>query len=83
MAKAFGAPVLELAVEFREGQWNLRVQGKRGAWFCAYDEAHRRVATVRGWDALPSPADAIESIPGGFRVRGLGWGHRVGLCLGE
>lgn len=82
-AKAFGAPVRGLAVEGREGVWALRIEGDRAVWTASYDEAHRRVAAVLGWDALPSPADAVEAIPGGWRVRGVGWGHRVGLCLGD
>jgi hypothetical protein len=83
VAKAFGAPVRGLAVEWREGTWALRVEGDRAAWTASYDEAHRRLAAVLGWEALPSPADAIESVEGGWRVRGVGWGHRVGLCLGD
>lgn len=83
LARAFGAPVRGLRVEMDAGTWNLRIESDRDAWTLRYDDAHRRLATVLGWDALPSPADAIEAIPGGFHVRGVGWGHRVGLCLGD
>jgi len=46
-----------------------------------YDDLHRALAPALGWDALPSPPDAFEAVPGGFRARGRGRGHRVGLCL--
>lgn len=83
LARAFGAPVRGLRVEMDAGTWNLRIESDRDAWTLRYDDAHRRLATVLGWEALPSPADTIEAIPGGFHVRGVGWGHRVGLCLGD
>lgn len=83
LAKAFGAPVRGLRIELEDGTWTLRIESDRAAWSLRYDDAHRRLATVLGWDALPSPADAIEAVPGGFRAHGVGWGHRVGLCLGE
>lgn len=83
LAKAFGAPVRGLQIEMDDGTWVLRIQSDRTSWTLRYDDAHRRLARVLGWDALPSPADAIEAVPGGYRARGVGWGHRVGLCLGE
>jgi cell division protein FtsI/penicillin-binding protein 2 len=83
LAMAFGAPVKGLHIEMDNGTWSLRIESDRDAWTLRYDEAHRRLAAVLGWDALPSPADAIEAIPSGFHARGVGWGHRVGLCLGE
>ncbi len=83
LARAFGAPVRGLRVVVDDGTWSLHITGDRAAWALRYDEAHRRLARVSGWDALPSPADTVEPIPGGFRARGVGWGHRVGLCLGE
>jgi len=46
-----------------------------------FDEAHRRIAKVLGWDGLPSPASAIQSTSEGVIVIGTGQGHRVGLCL--
>jgi len=36
---------------------------------------------VLGWGGLPSPADTVEPVPGGFRASGVGLGHRVGLSL--
>ncbi len=83
LAKAFGAPVRSLSLEQEDGVWTLRITSDRGAWTLRYDDAHRRLAKVVGWDAMPSPADTIEAIPGGFRAHGVGWGHRVGLCLGD
>jgi hypothetical protein len=46
-----------------------------------YDDLHRALAPSLGWDALPSPPDAFERLPDGFRACGRGRGHRVGLCL--
>lgn len=85
LTKAFGSPVRALRVTMDGGVWTLQIESDRDSWALSYDAAHRRLArvTVLGWDALPSPADAIEAIPGGFRASGVGWGHRVGLCLGD
>ncbi|MDP2874816.1 MAG: SpoIID/LytB domain-containing protein, partial [Holophaga sp.] len=83
LAKAFGAPVTALSVKITDGLWTLSITGPQGTRTLRYDDAHRRLATVLGWDALPSPADDISEVPGGFRVTGVGFGHRVGLCLGE
>jgi hypothetical protein len=83
LARAFGAPVRGLRVERPAGVWTLRIETSAAAWSLRYDEAHRRLAAVLGWDALPSPADAVEPSPAGFTARGVGWGHRVGLCLGD
>lgn len=81
LARAFGGPAEGLEIRFPEGVWTLSVQGPTGTKDYRFDEAHRRLARVLGWDALPSPADEIQPSPEGFRVRGVGQGHRVGLCL--
>ena len=47
-----------------------------------YDDAHRALAAVLGWGALPSPPDRVTRTATGFRAEGVGAGHRVGLCLG-
>ncbi len=83
LARAFGRPVEGLEIRFPEGVWTLSVQGPTGTKDYRFDEAHRRLARILGWDALPSPADEIQPSPEGFRVRGVGQGHRVGLCLGD
>ncbi|WP_306599247.1 hypothetical protein [Geothrix sp. 21YS21S-2] len=80
---AFGGPVERLEVGEDDGVWVLRVWRDGTARSLNYDQAHRLVADVLGWDALPSPAEAVEASAGGFRVRGRGQGHRVGLCLGD
>jgi hypothetical protein len=82
LAQAFGAPVRSLVVTTEGGTWGLRVVSPNGSQTLRYDDAHRRLATVLGWDALPSPADSAVPATGGFRVSGRGYGHRVGLCLG-
>jgi hypothetical protein len=63
--------------------WGLTIvqRGQRRTY--GYDEAHRRIAAVQGWDALPSPASRIELTEHGLRLFGEGQGHRVGLCLGH
>ncbi len=81
--KAFGAPVERIQVGEDRGRWMLRVEGPGGPRMFDYDSAHRRLATVLGWGALPSPADAVEARTEGFSARGVGLGHRVGLCLGD
>ena len=83
LERAFGEPVSALAVTLVEGVWGLMVVGSRSSRTFTFDEAHRRLASVLGWGALPSPADGVEPVPGGFRASGVGLGHRVGLCLGE
>lgn len=83
LARAFGAPVEAVAVAWRGGTWTLAVRTARGRHDLRYDDAHRILAGVLGWDALPSPADAVRATEGGFEATGRGFGHRVGLCLGE
>jgi hypothetical protein len=82
LAKAFGAPVTGLAVAWEDGVWTLRLEQEGRSRSLRYDEAHGLLAAVLGWDALPSPAESVEPDGAGFRVRGHGRGHRVGLCLG-
>ena len=60
-----------------QGAWGLRA----GSRVLRYDEAHRLLAEVLGWDALPSPASRLRPVAEGYEVEGVGSGHRVGLCL--
>ncbi len=83
VAKAFGGPVLALRIAHPAGIWSLQMETTTGVRTHRYDEAHRRLAEVLGWDTLPSPPDTLQPIPGGWRAQGRGWGHRVGLCLGD
>jgi len=64
-----------------EGVWVLRVRAGPLTRSYRYDQAHRLLARVLGWGALPSPADTVDPVPGGFRAEGVGLGHRVGLSL--
>jgi hypothetical protein len=82
-AKAFGGPVDSLSVAWPGGVWTLRVKLASSGMDLHYDDAHRRLAAVLGWDAMPSPADRVEADGDGFIAAGRGSGHRVGLCLGE
>jgi hypothetical protein len=83
LEKAFGGGIESISLEPEMGVWGLTVvqHGLRRTY--GYDEAHRRMAAVKGWDALPSPASRIEMAEDGMRLFGEGQGHRVGLCLGN
>lgn len=81
--EAFGSGVQALEIGADRGTWVLRVRTAKGVRAYRYDDAHRAIARVLGWNALPSPADRAEPAEGGYRLTGRGSGHRVGLCLGE
>lgn len=82
LTRAFGAPVRDLVLTEPDGVWTLRVTLAGNAMReLRYDDAHRVIAEVLGWDALPSPASTIERTGDGYRVHGFGHGHRIGLCL--
>jgi hypothetical protein len=81
MEQAFGGPVAAVTVAHEDGVWVLRVRTGPGSRSFSYDQAHRLLAKVLGWGGLPSPADTVEPVPGGFRATGVGLGHRVGLSL--
>jgi stage II sporulation protein D len=83
LARALGQAVTSLAVTAMGGVWSLRVVTADGARSLGYDDAHRRLAAVHGWDALPSPARGARPVPGGWELAGVGRGHRVGLCLAD
>jgi YD repeat-containing protein len=83
LEQAFGAPVTGMAVGREQGVWVLQVRTGAGSHSYRYDQAHRLLARVLGWGALPSPADSVDPVPDGFRASGVGLGHRVGLSLGH
>ena len=83
LEKAFGPGIESMSLEPRAGPWGLTLIRKGGRKTYGYDEAHRCMAAVLGWDALPSPADQLELTEEGLRLQGVGQGHRVGLCLGK
>ncbi len=80
---AFGPELRDLRVVSDDGVWKLRARTAAGDKDWLYDDAHRRLARVLGWGALPSPADAVNREADSFQVRGRGLGHRVGLCLAD
>jgi hypothetical protein len=83
LEKAFG-PGIEAITRVAEPEvWGLVITHSGGRRTLGFDEAHRRIAGVLGWDALPSPADRVEWTEAGLRLQGAGQGHRVGLCLAE
>jgi hypothetical protein len=83
LARAFGSAPRSLRVREDDGVWGLEVEAVTGKpRVLLYDEAHRLLAAVLGWGALPSPADRVLPSGGGWRAFGVGLGHRVGLCLG-
>ncbi len=83
LEKAFGGGVESISLEPEKSVWGLTIvqRGQRRTY--GYDEAHRRIAAVKGWDSLPSPASRIEMTESGLQLFGEGQGHRVGLCLGK
>jgi hypothetical protein len=83
LARAFGSAPLGLRVEDVDGVWHLRVERGAASEILSFDTAHRRLAAVLGWDALPSPASRVVARGAGFEAQGVGSGHRVGLCLGQ
>ena len=64
-----------------DGVRRTRVTTREKSVDLLYDDLHRALAPALGWDALPSPPDSFSRDSGGWRARGRGRGHRVGLCL--
>jgi stage II sporulation protein D len=83
LGAAFGDRVRSMAVIEAGGVWRLAVETAAGTEALGYDDVHRRLAAALGWSALPSPATAVVREAGAWRIEGVGFGHRVGLCLGE
>ncbi len=88
LAAVFGTKAEGIDVVILGGQWMLKVRlAARGAsagsssLTLTYDEAHRRLASRLGWDAMPAPASRVSRTTSGFAAEGTGFGHRVGLCL--
>jgi len=81
LARAFGGRVTRLEATVEDGVHRLLVESGGTTRRLLYDDAHRALASVLGWDALPSPPDHVTRAAAGFRAEGVGSGHRVGLCL--
>lgn len=81
LEKVLGAPVTSLRALVVGGVRRTRVGTSGRSRDLLYDDLHQLLASRLGWDALPSPPDAFQAAPGGWRARGKGRGHRVGLCL--
>ncbi len=88
LAAAFGTKTEAIEVAIVNGQWMLKVTlaprasiGSSTTLALTYDEAHRRLAQRMGWDAMPAPASRVFRTGSGFVAEGVGFGHRVGLCL--
>jgi hypothetical protein len=82
VARAFGGHVTRIEVAPEDGVFHLLVETPGATRSLLYDDAHRALAAVLGWDALPSPPDRVTRTATGFSAEGVGAGHRVGLCLG-
>lgn len=84
LRRAFGAPVVSLEAIVVSGVRRTRVTRSDGRVLEGlWDEIHALLRPVGGWDALPSPPDSWERLGNGWRARGRGSGHRVGLCLAD
>jgi len=96
LAAVFGSQAESIDVASVDGQWMLTLtlaprspSGSPSApasrapttLTLTYDEAHRRLASRMGWDAMPAPASRVSRTASGFVAEGVGFGHRVGLCL--
>lgn len=87
LTAVFGAKPDSIAVTTVDGQWMLKValpssnEALAKTVGLTYDEAHRRLARRMGWDAMPAPASRVSRSATGFVAEGVGFGHRVGLCL--
>ncbi len=81
LRRAFGVAPHNLSVDDANGVWHLSVVGSTRSDRLSFDDAHRLLAAVLGWDALPSPATRVRATSAGFEAEGVGAGHRVGLCL--
>jgi hypothetical protein len=81
LERAFGGRVTRLEAVSDDGVLRLLVEAGGATRRLLYDDAHRALASVLGWDALPSPPDRVTRAAAGFRAEGVGAGHRVGLCL--
>lgn len=88
LSAVFGSRPETIDVATVDGQWRLNIRlpardSPRGSTMLSltYDDAHRRLATRLGWDAMPAPASRVLRSGAGFAAEGTGFGHRVGLCL--
>ena len=81
LARALAGDVVSLEAVVVSGVRKTRARTSARTVELLYDNLHRALAPELGWDALPSPPDSFERAAGGFRARGRGRGHRVGLCL--
>ena len=87
LAAVFGEVPGSIDVGVVDGQWMLktRLPARPGASAktigLTYDQAHRRFAQRMGWDSMPAPATRVSRSASGFVAEGVGFGHRVGLCL--
>ena len=83
LAAVLGRTVLSVEAVERDGVRKTAVTFASGRAELLWDDLHRRLAAVAGWNALPSPPDAWTPVPSGWKVTGRGNGHRVGYCLEE
>ena len=83
LEKALQRKVVSVEAVEVGGTRKTRVTSAGGASDFLWDDLHRRLAAVAGWDALPSPPDAWHADASGWTATGRGLGHRVGTCLAD
>ena len=83
LTNVFGRKVLSLEAVERDGVRKTAVTFADGRLELPWDDLHRRLSRLAGWDALPSPPDSWSADGTGWKAVGRGSGHRVGYCLGE
>jgi hypothetical protein len=88
LSAVFGSNPEAIVATTVDGQWRLNIRlaardSGRGSTTLSlnYDDAHRRLASRLGWDAMPAPASQVLRTNSGYVAEGTGFGHRVGLCL--
>jgi hypothetical protein len=83
LERHIGEQILSAQILWPKGRWTLRLQTPTRDKDFDYDAAHRLLAPLAGWGALPSPADSVRLADNKIHAKGHGSGHRVGLCLGD
>jgi len=83
LEKQIGEQIVSAQIVWLKGRWTLRIRTLSRNRDFNYDAAHRLLAPIAGWSALPSPADSVWLADNKIHANGYGLGHRVGLCLGE
>jgi hypothetical protein len=81
LQRAFGARVTRIDTTVEDGVHRLLVASGGTTRRLLYDDAHRALASVLGWDAVPSPPGRVTARPPGSAPRASAQGTASALCL--